>query len=572
MVAGSLSRLSQAGERGGGRPDCPACGSPRARPAFAIRDHRFLRCRRCASLYLEDPPGGDRLSALYSDERYFANPEYGAGDYLGYRDYLADRAEIEEKVAQVLAQLERFVPPGRLLDVGAGPGLLLAAARARGWEPRGLDLNPWAAAWAREELGVEVDLGTLEAAGYEPSSFEAGTMMDLIEHVAEPAALLDEAARVIRPGGVLAVLTPDAGSFTTRALGRRWPEVQRAGEHLTLFSVAGLSALLTRHSFEPLGWHSIGKRSSLATLAADLSPIAPALARGVQWALAGRRLGERRIEFDPRAKFCLYARRASVPAARPHASTDPGPGTPPLRLPKRAGPAVERAVREELEHLAGARRLGDWMFDQFAGDVRGSVAEVGAGIGTFSARLLAAGAGRLLLLEPEPSCASELEFRFGAEPKVRVVREALPDAPSLGEAESDLVLCQNVLEHVDDDEAAVRTMARALRPGGRLALLVPAGPRLFGPLDLSYGHRRRYTRGRVEELLRGAGLAVLELRPFNLLGVPGWWVKNRRRGARVGPRSLAVYEALLPICRPLEDRLRPPWGLSLVARAERPGG
>ncbi len=559
MVAGSLSPASEAGDPAGGHPACTACGSPRARSAFVVRGHRYRRCRECASLYLEGTPGRDRPSAIYSDERYFANPGYASGDYLGYRDYLADRSEIEEKFTRVLEQLERFVAPGRLLDVGAGPGLLLGVARSRGWEPRGLDLNPWAAAWARKELGVEIEVGPLETAEYETSSFDAVTMMDLIEHVAEPAALLDEAARVTRPGGGLALLTPDAGSPTTRALGRRWPEVQRAGEHLTLFSVDGLSRLLARHSFEPLGWHWIGKRSTLGTLAADLSPLAPGLGRWLQRALAGRRLGERRIEFDPRAKFCLYARRVPTPAA-----------TRPLRLPKRAGPAVERAVREELEHLAAAPRLCDWMFEQFAGDVRGSVTEVGAGIGTFSARLLAAGAEQLLLLEPEPSCASELERRFGAEARVRMVREALPKAPSLSPSQSDLVLCQNVLEHVDDDEAAVRAMASALRPGGRLALLVPAGPRLFGPLDLSYGHRRRYTREQVDRLLRNAGLTVLELRHFNLLGVPGWWAKNRRPGARVGPRSLAVYEALLPAWRPLEQRLRPPRGLSLVARAERP--
>ena len=62
-------------------------------------------------------------------------------------------------------------------------------------------------------------------------------------------------------------------------------------------------------------------------------------------------------------------------------------------------------------------------------------------------------------------------------------------------------------------------MARALRPGGQLALLVPAHPRLYGNLDRAYGHYRRYTRSRVEQLVAGAQLELVDLYSFNLLGI-----------------------------------------------------
>jgi 2-polyprenyl-3-methyl-5-hydroxy-6-metoxy-1,4-benzoquinol methylase len=545
---------------------CPACGSERTRPAFTAGGHRWRRCRSCSTLFLEDPPTPGELASLYAGRRYFANPEYPAGKLLGYRDYLADRAELEQKFDRVLAQLERLAPPGRLLDIGAGPGLLVAAAAERGWAAEGVDLNEWAARTARDELGVAVRAGTLDGAGFPDESFDAVTMMDLIEHDPDPGALLAEAARVLRPGGALAIHTPDAGSFATRALGRRWPEVQRAPEHVVLFSVSGLSALLRERGLEPAGWHWLGKTSTLATLSADLAPAAPRLARPLHRWLASRPLGSRKLELDPRAKFCLYAVKPRTP---------PGSGSqrdaaPPVRLPKRPPAPVETAIHEELEYLASAERLCDWMFTQFAAEVHGSVAEAGAGIGTFSERLLEAGAEELLLLEPDVTLVRGLEHRFAHDPRVRIARESLPEAPSLEEASRDLVLCQNVLEHVDDDAAAVRTMARALRPGGTLALLVPAGPRLYGALDRSYGHRRRYDRGRVEALLVEAGLVLRELRPFNLLGVPGWWLKNRRAGARVGPRSLAAYELLVRGWRPLEQQLRPRWGLSLVALADHP--
>jgi SAM-dependent methyltransferase len=241
------------------------------------------------------------------------------------------------------------------------------------------------------------------------------------------------------------------------------------------------------------------------------------------------------------------------------------------RIQSRSVP-IEQQELWDLKSLALARRLADWMFEQFAADARGAVAEVGAGIGTFSERLLAAEVERLLLIEPEPTCVEALRARFGNDPRVRVVQEEIPGAASLVEAPDsfDFVLCQNVLEHVHDDAAAVDLISQALRPGGRLGLLVPAGPRLCGPLDRAYGHERRYTDNSLRKLMEERdSLRLLDLYPFNLLGIPGWWAKNRVGATSLGTRSLAVYEALVPLWRPLERRLRPPWGLSLIAHAER---
>ena len=127
-----------------------------------------------------------------------------------------------------------------------------------------------------------------------------------------------------------------------------------------------------------------------------------------------------------------------------------------------------------------------------------------------------------------------------------------------------------MLEHIEDDHAAVRAMAAALRPGGRLTLLVPAHPRLYGSLDRAFDHHRRYTRARLREVSRGRPRGRW-LYSFNLLGVAGWVVKNRRGAGRIGPGALRAYEALVALWRPVERRLRPPAGLSLIAHAHKPG-
>jgi hypothetical protein len=123
---------------------------------------------------------------------------------------------------------------------------------------------------------------------------------------------------------------------------------------------------------------------------------------------------------------------------------------------------------------------------------------------------------------------------------------------------------------VRKDVRGVEVMASSLRRGGRLGVLVPAAPRLYGSLDRRYGHERRYTRGTLRDLLEQANLRVTDLYSFNTLGIPGWALKNLTGATSLGRRSLATYEALLPLWRPIEDHLRLPWGLSLIAHAERP--
>jgi 2-polyprenyl-3-methyl-5-hydroxy-6-metoxy-1,4-benzoquinol methylase len=547
---------------------CPACHSGRLRNAFRAGGPAFLRCRDCGSLFDAQPLSAADAKQLYEGRAYFVKDEgedaEGADALWGYPDdYLADRELIEAKFDRVLRHLERYVEPGRLLDVGAGPGFLVSAATKRGWDAVGLDLNEWASQHAREELGVEVRVGDLSDRPFGDERFDAVTMMDVVEHVPDPDELLARAAELVRPGGAIALLTPDAGSPVSRVLGRRWPEVRRPGEHMVLFSVPGLTTVLARHGFVASGWHSIGKEAPVATLVADVAPVAPGLTGKLRDAIAQRPIGQRVVELDPRTKFVLYARR--LPDEAPAPTTPHRPARVPRRPEKLAG--VDVAILDELRDLAEARRLGEWMFDSFRHLVPDAkVLEVGAGIGTFSQMMLDEGARQLLLIEPERSCHGVLADTFAGEARVRTSTDALPDAAVLAGEEGtfDLVVCQNVLEHIGDDGGAVAAMAEALRPGGHLVLLVPAGPRLFGGLDDAYGHWRRYTPDGIRSVVEGAGLEIDSLRRLNALGILGWWTKNRRPGARIGSSSLKAYEALVSLWRPIEDRFRPPVGLSIV--------
>ena len=549
-------------------PVCPACGSGRLRRAFRRPDPTFWRCRDCRSLIDAEVAPPDQLARIYEGKGYYVKHEGGPDEpSFGYSgDYVAQRGFIEDKFDRVLGHLERYVSPGRLLDIGSGPGFLLAVATKRGWEATGMDVNEWAVRYGREVVGVDVHHGALTPESFPGEQFDAITMMDLLEHVPEPSRLLEQAARLLRPGGALAVLTPDAGAPLSRLMGRRWPEVV-PGEHTVLFARRGLTAALTRQGFVASSWHTVGKEAPVEVFLEDLDSALPPVAKRLGQMVARLPLAKRVVDVDPHTKMCVYARK------RPNQSTpvDIRPARVPKRPERLAG--VDEAMVDELRSMAGSHRLMEAMYDAFGSLVPGStVLEVGAGIGTFTAMMIDRGARHVLAMEPEPACAEVLEAEFAGNAQVETSRDALPDAPCLRGREGtfDLVVCNNVLEHIGDDLGAVEEMARALRPGGSLSLLVPARARLYGALDDAYGHWRRYGKGQLEDLVSRAGLQVDWIRAQNVLGVAGWWVKNLRPGARVDSRSLKIYEAMMAGWHPIESRLHTDLGLSWVLQATSP--
>ena len=146
---------------------------------------------------------------------------------------------------------------------------------------------------------------------------------------------------------------------------------------------------------------------------------------------------------------------------------------------------------------------------------------------------------------------------------------AATDLASLPGAPFGTVLCLNLLEHIDDDLSALRNMECALRPGGKLIVLVPAHPWLYGSMDEMFGHRRRYRRSELESKMKGAGFAC-RTEYFNLAGIPGWWWRFKVcRSRSFSPFQTGIYRRMLPLIRGLESTIIIPTGLSLLAIGEK---
>ena len=130
----------------------------------------------------------------------------------------------------------------------------------------------------------------------------------------------------------------------------------------------------------------------------------------------------------------------------------------------------------------------------------------------------------------------------------------------------------NVLEHIEDHVAALRSMARLVRPGGRIVLIVPAFPFAMSPVDIATGHVRRYTKKSMRRALGEAGLAVEQLRYVNALGLIGYYLATSvcRLTPREGPMVKLYDRLVLPVTRAAERVVRPPFGQSVFAVARVP--
>jgi SAM-dependent methyltransferase len=216
--------------------------------------------------------------------------------------------------------------------------------------------------------------------------------------------------------------------------------------------------------------------------------------------------------------------------------------------------ALERAVNYRAAVL---EEFGEWL--------RGDVLEIGAGIGQFTGPLARLpGVGKVTALEPEARFASE--FRR-LHPDIALVQGTIAAAPA--GVDWDAMLSINVLEHIDADEAELTIYARKLKARrGHLCLFVPARPELHAPIDMEFGHFRRYQKPELRRKLERAGFEIVRLDYFNFVGYFAWWMSFcvlKRHHFDEG--SVAIFDKyIFPWAHALEAKLvRPPFGQSLLA-------
>jgi 2-polyprenyl-3-methyl-5-hydroxy-6-metoxy-1,4-benzoquinol methylase len=199
--------------------------------------YHIARCDNCGLVYVNPR----RFQPEY--EEYFRGP---------YLETIEDNGRLRDGIeliySELIGYLETYLHPGRLLDVGCAMGHFLKFAQAHGWETVGTECSGYAAHWARERYLRVRHQCTLSHARFPPQYCDAAVLIEVIEHLPAPRETLLEVFRILKPGGVVCVTTPNFSSYRSLLMREEWAPIIPSG-HLYYFTRATLERMLVSAGF-----------------------------------------------------------------------------------------------------------------------------------------------------------------------------------------------------------------------------------------------------------------------------------------------------------------------------------
>jgi SAM-dependent methyltransferase len=218
-----------------------------------------------------------------------------------------------------------------------------------------------------------------------------------------------------------------------------------------------------------------------------------------------------------------------------------------------------------LEIMGEAKGYNNWLYGIIKKYINEPILEIGGGIGNFTRLLLKN--GKVTSIDIDRSYIKKIK-----KIKNRDLSAGVGNIETrkyfFGTQKFKTLICMNVLEHIEDDEKALRNMYKLTLQQGKLILLVPSGKFAYGSLDKNLGHFRRYGKVELTKKLVGAGFKVESIRFLNFLGVWGWWFNGKLLRRKVLPsRQMGLFNIVaLPLLY-LEKLINLPMGLSLLVIA-----
>ncbi|MBL7924846.1 MAG: methyltransferase [Bacteroidia bacterium] len=220
-----------------------------------------------------------------------------------------------------------------------------------------------------------------------------------------------------------------------------------------------------------------------------------------------------------------------------------------------------------LEAIHAAHRFNRWMYEQVAPWMQGEILEIGSGIGNISSHFVEQ-SSRILLSDIRDSYCEVLRKTFPDSPvrNIDLVHPGFQSVYADLSGRFDSAFALNVVEHIEDDQLALKNLMSLLKPGGRVLILVPAWPFLYNRIDTGLCHFRRYTPRSLRTLFSDAGLMLEKDWMFNALGIPAWFTGGRIQGKKeIEGGQMNAYEKLVPLARVLDKVTFNKIGLSAIA-------
>lgn len=216
---------------------CPVCAGNLYTPLFEKAGETFVQCDACRLVLINPRPTPEQVATTY-------DRDYTQG-------YIRKQDKKLRRIGRWVNRIRKgYMPQGRWLDIGCSAGFVVHCAGEAGFDAYGVDIEPTAIEFARNHFGlVNVYTGTLEEHGFPNAHFDVISAYELIEHVPDVNRLLQEIRRLLAPGGIIEIRTPDAGHWRVRNRLETW-EAILPSEHLYYFSRDCLARLLEKHGLQ----------------------------------------------------------------------------------------------------------------------------------------------------------------------------------------------------------------------------------------------------------------------------------------------------------------------------------
>lgn len=220
--------------------NCILCGSSEFNSVYEKELEDLVSCKSCKLVFFKKIPSLPELIANYNNY-----PRHDSISAITLKRY-----------EEILTGFESYKKLNRVIDVGCGNGHLLAVAKKLGWEVFGTEFTDQAVQLCKQK-GIHMQEGVLDPKNYEPNSFDCLFFVEVIEHINNPLEELAKFHKLLRPGGVLYITTPNFISYASRTLKSKWTCVEYP-EHLTYYTPSTLNKILVKSGFKKISLNTTG--------------------------------------------------------------------------------------------------------------------------------------------------------------------------------------------------------------------------------------------------------------------------------------------------------------------------
>jgi len=221
--------------------------------------------------------------------------------------------------------------------------------------------------------------------------------------------------------------------------------------------------------------------------------------------------------------------------------------------------------QKNLEIMATAENYNKWIYNNIKGYLGKRILEVGCGIGNMTKFFL----NRSLIVGTDinKEHLKSINHKFKNYKNFKALNLNIEkESGDLKKYKFDTVICINVLEHIKEDIQALKNMNNVLVEKGKLILFVPALQNIYGTIDESDHHYRRYNKKALIRKIKKAGFSIKKIYYMNFVSIFGWYYHGRILKRKTHPSShISIFNKFINLISFFEKIVRPPVGLSLIA-------